>query len=189
MKIPSEQDTPRVKRLRKAYWDWIAEVVVKRLKFIDESGLHLSLTRLYGRAAAGERVVDAVPQQPDGPAWTLIGADGYLVVLVHRLPDGSRVWSAYWHVARPVVPIGQAVRRGDRIADVFDRGLNSHLHWEIRTFGDGASLFSRGSAGERGTCNGKQAGVGYTWDDDPSRARPDYWGYRDPTAFVETWRK
>jgi hypothetical protein len=27
--------------------------------------------------------------------------------------------------------------------------------------------------------------VGYTWDDDPARAHPHYYGYLDPTAFVE----
>lgn len=33
----------------------------KHLKFIDESGAHLGLARLYGRAAPGERVVEATP--------------------------------------------------------------------------------------------------------------------------------
>lgn len=33
-----------------------------RLKFVDEAGATCALTRLYGRAAPGERVVDAVPQ-------------------------------------------------------------------------------------------------------------------------------
>ena len=31
------------------------------MKFIDESGVNLALTRLFGRAAPGERVVEAVP--------------------------------------------------------------------------------------------------------------------------------
>jgi murein DD-endopeptidase MepM/ murein hydrolase activator NlpD len=171
--------------------------------FVDRSGNKVPFDQLYhagedwfardargrvdGHGAAGAPVL-AVAN--GAVTWAQgIGADGYLIVLVHLLPDGSRVWSAYWHVARPVVPVGQAVKRGDRIADVFDRGFNSHLHWEIRTFEDGSSLFSRGSAGERGTCNGKTAAVGYTWDDDPSRARPDYWGYRDPTAFIAARRK
>jgi len=34
----------------------------KRLKFLDEAGSNLSMTRLYGRAAPGERVFDSVPQ-------------------------------------------------------------------------------------------------------------------------------
>jgi transposase len=35
---------------------------VAQLKFIDEAGATLALTRLYGRASPGERVVDSVPQ-------------------------------------------------------------------------------------------------------------------------------
>jgi transposase len=33
-----------------------------RLRFIDETGINLALTRRYGRAAPGVRVVDSVPQ-------------------------------------------------------------------------------------------------------------------------------
>jgi hypothetical protein len=32
------------------------------LKFLDEAGSNLSMTRLFGRAARGERVLDSVPQ-------------------------------------------------------------------------------------------------------------------------------
>ena len=35
---------------------------LEHLKFIDETGMNLALTRLYGRAAPGVRVVDSVPQ-------------------------------------------------------------------------------------------------------------------------------
>ena len=40
----------------------IAELDLRRFKFIDESGVNLSLTRLYGRAPKGERVIGSVPQ-------------------------------------------------------------------------------------------------------------------------------
>ena len=33
-----------------------------QLKFLDEAGSNLAMTRLYGRAAPGERVFDSVPQ-------------------------------------------------------------------------------------------------------------------------------
>ena len=33
-----------------------------RFKFLDEAGSNLVMTRLYGRAAKGERVVETVPQ-------------------------------------------------------------------------------------------------------------------------------
>ncbi len=69
----SERDTPRVRRLRQDYRDEIAKWVLHHLKFIDESGLHLSFTRLYGRAPGGARVVDAAPYQPN-ESWTLVAA-------------------------------------------------------------------------------------------------------------------
>lgn len=36
--------------------------LVRRLKFIDESGNNLALTRLFGRARPGERIAEGVPQ-------------------------------------------------------------------------------------------------------------------------------
>ena len=35
---------------------------VSRLKFIDESGVNIAMTRLWGRAPKGQRVVGSVPQ-------------------------------------------------------------------------------------------------------------------------------
>lgn len=45
------------------------------LKFIDEIGLNLGLTRLYGRAAPGERVTEGPPDY-SGPHYTTIAAIG-----------------------------------------------------------------------------------------------------------------
>jgi len=117
-----------------------------------------------------------------------IGTEGWIVVLAHQLSDGTRVYSAYWHVSRLQVRRGDAVRRGQVIAQIHDQGANSHLHWEMRAFADGAALFPADAAGGRGTCNGRSPGVGYTWDDDPTRARPEFWGYFDPLGFVESHR-
>jgi murein DD-endopeptidase MepM/ murein hydrolase activator NlpD len=116
------------------------------------------------------------------------GRDGYIVAIEHLLTDGSGVYSVYWHVDYVQVGAGQPVTRGQVIAVVYDQGLNSHLHWEMRTFRDGSNLFPAGTAGARGTCNGHIAGVGYTWDDNPASARPDTYGYLDPIAFVERYR-
>ena len=44
-----------------------------------------------------------------------IGAEGWVIAIEHLLADGSKVWSAYWHVADPTVSIGQLVYRGDVI--------------------------------------------------------------------------
>ena len=53
-----------MKRLRQAFDAEIrplARDLLERFKFIDEFGVHLGLTRLFGRAAPGERVIEATP--------------------------------------------------------------------------------------------------------------------------------
>lgn len=52
-----------------------AGFVIARLKFIDESGSNLALTRLYGRAAPGVRVAEGVPQN-FGENVTMLAALG-----------------------------------------------------------------------------------------------------------------
>jgi murein DD-endopeptidase MepM/ murein hydrolase activator NlpD len=115
------------------------------------------------------------------------GTEGHIVIVEHLLADASNVYSVYWHVDHVQVRPGQPVTRGQIVAVVKDMGLNSHLHWEMRTFRDGSDLFPAGTAGAPG-CNGHEAGVGYTWDDDPTQAHPDFYGYLDPIAFVQRHR-
>lgn len=40
----------------------VAGANLSRFKFLDEAGSHLAMTRLFGRAARGERVIETVPQ-------------------------------------------------------------------------------------------------------------------------------
>ena len=49
------------------------EFDLRRLKFVDESGVNISMTRLYGRAPRGERVFDSAPQNY-GENVTMLGA-------------------------------------------------------------------------------------------------------------------
>jgi transposase len=51
-----------VRHRRAEYELEICAEILKRLKFLDEAGSNLAMTRLYGRAAKGERVFDSVPQ-------------------------------------------------------------------------------------------------------------------------------
>jgi len=51
----------------------MAGLDLRRLKFIDESGVNLALTRLYGRAPRGQRAVGSTPINY-GQNLTLIGA-------------------------------------------------------------------------------------------------------------------
>jgi transposase len=69
----SERDPPRVQAARSHYRDLSATLDLHRCEFIDESGLNLAMTRLYGRAPRGERVVGSTPQH-SGQNVTLLGA-------------------------------------------------------------------------------------------------------------------
>ncbi len=71
MLYASQRETPRVRRARQSYQAEMVDWIVDHLKFIDEASLHTSFTRLYGRAAGGQRVVDTVPYQPD-ESWTMV---------------------------------------------------------------------------------------------------------------------
>lgn len=62
--------------------------VLHRLKFLDESGVNLGLTRLYGRAAPGERVVEATPDT-SGPHYTLVATLGLRGVQAPLLFEGA----------------------------------------------------------------------------------------------------
>jgi len=52
-----------VKRQRTLFQKEVANLDVERFKFLDESSVNLSLTRLYGRAAPDQRVVDSAPSR------------------------------------------------------------------------------------------------------------------------------
>jgi transposase len=71
----SERDTPRIQQARQGYRQKITALDLQHLKFVDESGVNLAMTRLYGRAPAGERVVGSVPQNY-GPNVTMLGTLG-----------------------------------------------------------------------------------------------------------------
>lgn len=51
----------------------MAPYPLDRLRFIDESGVNIALTRRFGRARPGERVPDAVPKN-HGQNVTILGA-------------------------------------------------------------------------------------------------------------------
>lgn len=62
--------------MRTAFAQRTADVLAPlahKLHFLDEVGTHLGLTRLYGRAAPGQRVVEATPGF-SGPHYTTVAA-------------------------------------------------------------------------------------------------------------------
>ena len=57
----AEQDRPDVAERRAAFRVWQAGFDVDRLVFLDETWAKTNMTRLWGRARKGERLVTAVP--------------------------------------------------------------------------------------------------------------------------------
>jgi murein DD-endopeptidase MepM/ murein hydrolase activator NlpD len=155
------------------------------------AGMDLFALDSAGRVVWGEVAHTPVYAVADGVVVFKKDAagDGQIVIVEHLLEDGGTVYSVYWHVGHVQVREGEPVTRGQVIAVVFNKGLNSHLHWEMRTFRDGSNLFPPGTAGARGTCNGHVPGVGYTWDDGPDSAQPSAYGYLDPEVFVRSHQR
>jgi transposase len=58
------------------------------LKFVDESGVNLAMTRVYGRAPSGARVIGSRPQH-DGQNVTLLGALGVQGLHAGMTVDGA----------------------------------------------------------------------------------------------------
>jgi transposase len=56
-----ERDSPEVQAERAAFEEKMAEEDPAHLVFVDETGTTTSMTRTYGRAPQGERVVDSAP--------------------------------------------------------------------------------------------------------------------------------
>jgi transposase len=82
--IASEQESQRVKDLRFAHRLWSFTIDPRNLIFIDETGIHLGMTRRYGRSPMGERLYDSeVPGDP-GRNISVIGGmsmDGLIATM------------------------------------------------------------------------------------------------------------
>ena len=100
--------------------------LVKRLKFIDESGANLGLTRLCGRAAPGQRIVEATPGY-SGPHYTLVATLGWKEVTAPGVLEGAMDRVAFEaYVRSQLLP---TLRRGDIV--VLDN-LSAHTGEPIR---------------------------------------------------------
>lgn len=62
-----------MKAEREAYAHAVACLAIARMKFLDECGSHLGLTRLYGRAEPGQRVAEATSGY-SGKHYTLVAS-------------------------------------------------------------------------------------------------------------------
>lgn len=125
----SQQDSARVKRLRRKFSKQIAQKfhpLLHHLKFLDEFGAHLGMTRRYGRAAPGKRVSEATPGF-SGSHYTvvaLMGLDGTAAPLIFEGAMNTRVFESY--VEQMLVP---TLCTGDCV--VMDN-LSSHKSEKVR---------------------------------------------------------
>jgi transposase len=74
----SQRDTERVSILREAFRQntlHLSVEQVKRFRFLDESGVNLGMTRLYGRAEPGKRVVEGTSGY-SGAHYTIVATLG-----------------------------------------------------------------------------------------------------------------
>jgi hypothetical protein len=86
-----------VQALRKGFQKKVQAPLRQRaghLKFIDESGANLGLTRAFGRAAPGERVTEGTPGY-SGKHYTLVAALGLDAVDATWLLEGAMTQDAF----------------------------------------------------------------------------------------------
>jgi transposase len=96
--------------LRADYQERIASLLVKRLKFIDEAGIHLGFTRLFGRASPGERIEEGVAQR-SGPKLTMMAAIGTSGVSAEWVIEGALDGDAFEVYVKQV--LGPTLMAGD----------------------------------------------------------------------------
>jgi transposase len=110
----SERDTPRVQQARQDYRQQRTALDLRRVNFVDASGVNLALTRLYGRAPAGERVVGSVPQN-DGQNVPMLGTLGvpglHAVMTVDGATDADVLRTYIKQVRGPTLTRGDMVVR------------------------------------------------------------------------------
>lgn len=102
-----------MKQLRAEYESGFVQPLadlVKRLIFIDEMGTNLGMTRLYGRAAPGQRVVETTPGH-SGANYTTIAALGWYGVQAPWVMAGALdAWAFENYIEQILAP---TLRRGD----------------------------------------------------------------------------
>jgi transposase len=110
--VATEQRREDVQAEREQFRHEMAEVDAKDMVYVDESGVTTSLTRLYGRAPRGQRVVDHVPHG-HWKVLTILGAltsEGIQAAMTVDSATDSEVFRTYVEqVLIPVLRPGQVV--------------------------------------------------------------------------------
>jgi transposase len=91
-----------VQAARHAYAELAIGFDLRRLKFIDESGVNISMTRLYGRAPRGARVVGSAPQNY-GENISMLGALSAARLCALMTADGATDGDVFTAFVREVL--------------------------------------------------------------------------------------
>jgi len=86
------------------------DLPTRRLKFCDESGAHLGMTRLYGRAAPGQRVIEGTPDY-SGAHYTMVSTLSWDGITAPWLFEGAMTGQAFVTYASLI--LAPTLRRGD----------------------------------------------------------------------------
>lgn len=91
------------------YWRKVKELCHGRLRFIDETGVNIALTRRYGRAPRGARISEAVPKnyRQQQSIISSMGIDGAAAWFVIEGAVDTAVFNIYVErVLRPTMKAG-----------------------------------------------------------------------------------
>ena len=140
----------------------------------------IDLYRGDGQDASGTTVVAVADGQVAYFDPTYSSYPGYVVIVSHVLSNTSTLYSMYAHLASVSVTQGQSVARGQPIGTILYQSGDSHLHFEMRRFFDGSSIYPSYTS-----CHSGVYGIGYTYlihpDDFPAPGA----GYVNPDAFIQ----
>ena len=98
--------------MRFEYRDWTFSVDVRNLVFLDEAGINLGLTRLYGRSPKGERAHDYRPRNA-GENISLLGAlstDGLIATMSITGSVNTQVFLTYIQQGKRPTTLGRRNR-------------------------------------------------------------------------------
>jgi transposase len=118
--------TERDEAARAAWREAMADIPAERLVFVDETGTHTRMTRLYARAPRGQRAYGYVPRNHTRnttlvAALTLAGLDAPMVLAGAMDREAFVAWLR--HILVPTLSAGQVV--------VMDN-LNVHKGGQVR---------------------------------------------------------
>ena len=90
-------DRPDVQAQRRGFFRLRTLRRAARLVFLDETGIHLSMTRTHARAPSGERAVDAVPKNWGDSVTVVAGLtlDGIIAPMMLHGAMNARAFEAY----------------------------------------------------------------------------------------------